>query len=173
MSLFSFALDTELTYHSCSSRRYGRLLKRVGASISTTAAMGFDGAEAATGHIFSDRPHDFNRGASVPEQQQQPQEPQEMPPAPPTDWSNAMYGSPSGLNLCVVSRPVRIPLQTDSFYSSLRRSGANPTNTEWPQAGLALDFNLDSISGPEYAVTGFNWNEWTAYDQFSALGNEF
>lgn len=41
---------------------YGRLLKRTGASVSTAAAMGLDGPDAAASHIFSDRPHDFTRG---------------------------------------------------------------------------------------------------------------
>lgn len=41
---------------------YGRLLKRTGASVSTAAAMGLDGPNAAASHIFSDRPHDFARG---------------------------------------------------------------------------------------------------------------
>ncbi|KAM0791451.1 hypothetical protein ACM66B_005906 [Microbotryomycetes sp. NB124-2] len=131
---------------------YGRLLKRTGASVSTTAAMGLDGFSAAASHIFSDRPHDFTKVV---------------------DGSQADPVDENGQ----AANTIELPALTSSQWngpsiavgSTFDIPNATETGPDWrPSGDISVDFDLSSLGGPEFASTEFSFDEWTTLDQFAA-----
>ncbi|KAK4054400.1 hypothetical protein OIV83_000894 [Microbotryomycetes sp. JL201] len=130
---------------------YGRLLKRTGASVSTTAAMGLDGFSAAASHIFSDRPHDFTKVIDGSQ-------------ADPVDEN----GQTNAIELpALTSSQWNAPNVTVS--SAFDIPNASETVPDWqPSGDITVDFDLSSLGGPEFASTDFSFDEWTTLDQFAA-----
>lgn len=100
---------------------YGRLLKRTGASVSTTAAMGLDGAKAAASHIFSDRVHDFSGAATAGAESEELAKKEANSALPPSQWASDPLLATSG-----------------SFDLA-----------PWQPSGTLADFDLASLGGPE------------------------
>lgn len=104
--------------------RYGRLLKRTGASVSTTAAMGLEGPKAAASHIFSDRAHDYNTGGD-PATSADDLKDSDLLPLASSQWMGQ-------------TDPALTTAQTFDLGNDWASSG-----------GLAADFDLASLGGPE------------------------
>ena len=63
-----------------------------------------------------------------------------------------------------------LPLSDGATWPPLPQSAAN--NLGFPAldgSGATLDFNLEALAGPEYANESFDWNRWSAIDQFQSL----
>ncbi|GAA6003755.1 uncharacterized protein JCM10292_003360 [Rhodotorula paludigena] len=127
---------------------YGRLLKRVGAVVSSsTSSTGIDPLMTAT------------------------QQPHHLQPAYilPTATSEPSLGS--GMTLEALLAPVGRGMQEDAEGQSEKvfASSAALGLTD-AQPDLQGDFDLAILEGPEYADPSFSWNSWTALNQFASLG---
>ncbi|KAM0754833.1 hypothetical protein T439DRAFT_297225 [Meredithblackwellia eburnea MCA 4105] len=139
---------------------YGHLLKRIGAVVvsaatAPTTGTTISGLESlgAASHIILDRPHGvFSSDLDVPQ---------------------LTTSTPTTVNVDSAIEPNQTWHGPLNLFDSMNDLDTTMSFAEQPSAslGLASEFDVSSLSGPEYANPSFDWKGWTALDQLQFVGS--